>query len=366
MKTLRMPFASLLPALTRPWSRLGVSGGRKFSPFHSACRLACLKDAANVIPSKALTTQSARHVSSALYRRISFANSSIGAGMKRERATQLLTDMLDRLEAGGWPLDLADEVYVFGSYARGALEPADVDVVVEHRTDDRLTAEFVHALSYGRDPSGSMKRALKGRSRGIQLQLRQRENLEKDGIPLMLLWRKGEPMAAARARLADLTSDPLAGRAQRDHMIDAFEGLDQWIPRPVRADLAAMVGRKAVTITQLALDGTEPAHPLAQRALTRWSPTSPLRRAASAALAHAETRGCDMAAVHLHGEPLHGRWDTAPDPVFGIGLGWQRYGRLAYLLEDVTEWIEVIRPTRAQPLHALHIIVTDRTALPQP
>ncbi|WP_159043405.1 nucleotidyltransferase domain-containing protein [Streptomyces sp. NBRC 110028] len=49
--------------------------------------------------------------------------------MKRERATQLLTDMLGRLEASGWPLDLVDEVYVFGSYARGALEPADVDVV---------------------------------------------------------------------------------------------------------------------------------------------------------------------------------------------------------------------------------------------
>ncbi|MEN2424371.1 nucleotidyltransferase domain-containing protein [Streptomyces rimosus] len=73
--------------------------------------------------------------------------------MKRDRATSLLTDMLDRLEAGGWPLDLVDEVLVFGSYARGALKPADVDVVVEHRTDERLTSEFVNALSYGRDPS---------------------------------------------------------------------------------------------------------------------------------------------------------------------------------------------------------------------
>ncbi|WP_413114448.1 nucleotidyltransferase domain-containing protein [Streptomyces sp. CY1] len=286
--------------------------------------------------------------------------------MKRERATQLLTDMLDRLEAGGWPLDLVDEVYVFGSYARGALEPADVDVVVEHGTDDRLTAEFVHSLSYGRDPSASMKRALKGRSRGIQLQLRQREYLEKDGIALTLLWRKGESMAAARARLADLTSDPSAGRAQRDHMIEAFEGIDRWIPRPVRADLATLVDTKAVSISRLELEGTEPAHPLSQRALKRWSPTSPLRRAAAAALAHAESRGRDMEAVHLHGQPLHGHWDTAPNPILGIGLGWQRYGRLAHLLEDVTEWIEVIRPTRAQPLHALHITVTNRSALPRP
>ncbi|MFE6633645.1 hypothetical protein ACFVFT_35535 [Streptomyces tendae] len=47
--------------------------------------------------------------------------------MKRARATSLLNDMLDRLEEGGWPLDLVDEILVFGSYARGALEPADVD-----------------------------------------------------------------------------------------------------------------------------------------------------------------------------------------------------------------------------------------------
>ncbi|MCL6302922.1 nucleotidyltransferase domain-containing protein [Streptomyces kronopolitis] len=57
--------------------------------------------------------------------------------MKGERATSLLNDMLDRLEEGGWPLDLVDEILVFGSYTRGALNPSDVDLVVEHRTDDR-------------------------------------------------------------------------------------------------------------------------------------------------------------------------------------------------------------------------------------
>lgn len=55
--------------------------------------------------------------------------------MKRERATRLLADMITRLENGAWPLGLVDEVYVFGSYARGALEPNDVDVVIEHGTD---------------------------------------------------------------------------------------------------------------------------------------------------------------------------------------------------------------------------------------
>ncbi|MGW2043441.1 hypothetical protein [Streptomyces virginiae] len=48
------------------------------------------------------------------------------------------------------------------------------------------------------------------------------------------------------------------------------------------------------------------------------------------------------------------------------GLGWQRYDRLAYLLEDVTEWIEASRPTRPQPLHALHVTVTDSSVLSRP
>ncbi|MFG2721425.1 nucleotidyltransferase domain-containing protein [Streptomyces sp. NPDC048416] len=128
--------------------------------------------------------------------------------MKRERATTLLNDMLDRLEGGGWPLDLVDEILVFGSYARGALNPSDVDLVVEHRRDDRLVSEFVHALSYGRDPSASMKRALKGNSRGLQIHFGERRTLEAEGFELTLLWTRGEPVDAARARLAAITPTP--------------------------------------------------------------------------------------------------------------------------------------------------------------
>jgi hypothetical protein len=43
--------------------------------------------------------------------------------VKRERATRLLVDMITRLEGGAWPLGLVEEVYAFGSYVRGALEP---------------------------------------------------------------------------------------------------------------------------------------------------------------------------------------------------------------------------------------------------
>ncbi|MEU6406995.1 nucleotidyltransferase domain-containing protein [Streptomyces sp. NPDC046985] len=284
--------------------------------------------------------------------------------MKRERATTLLNDMLDRLEEGGWPLDLVDEILVFGSYARGALNPSDVDLVVEHRTDDRLTSEFLHALSYGRDPSASMKRALKGNSRGLQIHFRERKTLEAEGFELTLLWTRGEPVDTARTRLAAITSDPEAGRAPRDHMIEAFDGIDRWVPRLVRIDLADLVDRKAATIRQLQLPDAEPAHPAALEALTRWSDTSPLRRAAAAVLAHLEAASRPLDSVYLHGEPVIGSRYSGTAWQTGIGFGWSHHRGISHHLQEGTDWFEVVRPTRTQRLHTLHITVQDRSALP--
>ncbi|WP_172386286.1 nucleotidyltransferase family protein [Streptomyces sp. MNP-20] len=285
--------------------------------------------------------------------------------MKRERATKLLNDMLDRLEEGRWPLDLIDEILVFGSYARGALTPSDVDLVVEHRTDDRLTSEVVQALSYGRDPYASMKRALKGNSRGLQIHFRERSTLEGDGFELTPLWTRGEPVAAARTRLAALTPDPAAGRAPRDHMIEAFDGIDRWIPRPVRIDLTDLVDRKAATIQRLELADARPSHPAAPEALTRWSDTSPLRRAAAAVLAHLEASGRPLESVYLHGDPVIGSRYSDSVWQIGVGFGWRYYGSIARHLRQGTDWFEVVRPTRTQALHTLHITVQDRTALPR-
>jgi predicted nucleotidyltransferase len=48
-------------------------------------------------------------------------------GMKRERAFAIAEDLLLRLEENRdeWPANLVTEVYIFGSVARGALEPHD-------------------------------------------------------------------------------------------------------------------------------------------------------------------------------------------------------------------------------------------------
>ena len=48
--------------------------------------------------------------------------------MPREKATAALTALLERICAGGAHAHCVTAVYVFGSYARGALIVGDVDV----------------------------------------------------------------------------------------------------------------------------------------------------------------------------------------------------------------------------------------------
>ena len=54
---------------------------------------------------------------------------------------------------------------------------------------------------------------------------------------MALLWRRGEALHTALARLHAIDADPAAGRADRDAMLPQFEGLDRWLPRTLRDSL---------------------------------------------------------------------------------------------------------------------------------
>jgi hypothetical protein len=49
----------------------------------------------------------------------------------------------------GWPLSLVTELHIFGSFARGAIEPHDVDMDVEFEIDQRWAEHFTGCLAYG-------------------------------------------------------------------------------------------------------------------------------------------------------------------------------------------------------------------------
>ncbi len=297
--------------------------------------------------------------------------------MERARATLLLEQMLERLDAGGgWPLELVQEVYVFGSYARGALRPHDVDVAVEVHRDERLTRHIVSAIMYSRNPYSELRQALAGRSRGLQIEFESatREQLVRDGALMLRVWKRGDSLAQARAALHAIKEDPDAGRAPRHDMIDAFDGLDRYIPRGVRQDLISWQTAGTLTITRLELPDPPagPLEPYISRSIDRrWSPDSPLRRAALAALAHLRHQGVELDAVELAGQRLPTPARMAGElhpPRWWANWKWQHYRSIPYCLgeDNGAGWLEIPRPTRTRPLEALLLTSTTSTANPEP
>jgi hypothetical protein len=247
---------------------------------------------------------------------------------------------------------LVTEVYVFGSYARGATEPHDLDIDVEiNRRDDRYVQNFVRCLSAGRDPNLIIRQALVGSRRGCQFTFEGREEAD---FPLTLLWRRGDTLAAALHRLHAIAVDETATRAVRDGMLPEFEGLDHWIPRPYREALSGAVEAGAISVQRLELpDGTVAAGAVREHIRHRWGPTSPLFRAAHAVMTHWKRHGVDLAHVHLHGRDV----DHKDTPYFA-GFGLRYFGAVPRCLTEYhgVEWVEVVHPTRAGVLQALRIL----------
>jgi len=280
--------------------------------------------------------------------------------VKRERAIQLAERVLQGLDGGQgeWPLSLVTELYVFGSFARGATEPHDVDLDIEHESDYRWGSHFATCLAYGRDPYSLMKRPLAGGRRGCQITFRFKGSAD---IPMTVLWRKGDPLSAALERLHAIQPDPAAGRAPRDAMLPQFEGLDQWIPRPIREALSAAVNDELITLERVVLADDEVTSPYAREHLAdRWSPSSPLRRAGRAVVADWERRGIDPRHCHLHGTDI----DDSSTPYFA-GFSWRYYTCIPHSLSGHggTEWLEVVNPTRTRPLDTLRIQPRNRELL---
>ncbi|WP_020499069.1 hypothetical protein [Sciscionella marina] len=155
-----------------------------------------------------------------------------GCLMKRERATTLLEELIRRTAGAGWPVQLVETVYVFGSYSRGATEPGDLDVAVDIQRTDQWVEHFVACLFEGRDPYSELRQALRGRTRSVSILFERRH--DHDDVPMNLLWRRGEPLELAVQRIHTIPVDPTAGRASRDAMPACFEGLDKWLPRFMR------------------------------------------------------------------------------------------------------------------------------------
>lgn len=286
--------------------------------------------------------------------------------MKRARAVELIEQMLHRLDGSKeWPLDLVQQVWLFGSFARGALEPHDVDVAVRFDRDEQMKELIIQTLLSGRgNPYTPLRRALAGTSRGLQFQYEDsvRAQLEAEGTVMLPLWQRGDTLAQALDVLHGIAEDPDAGRAARHDMIDAFTGIDRHIPRPVRADLIKWQQQGVITLSQVALpDASGPLpldEPTMQWTFRRWNPDSPLRRAALAGLSYLQSQGAELDDIDLSGSRLCTPRRMAghrSEPLWWINWKWQGYHGIPYCLRGGKAWLEVVGPTRTRPLTALLI-----------
>jgi hypothetical protein len=226
--------------------------------------------------------------------------------MNRSRATELVQELLTNVAAQGRYASLVDRVWVFGSYARGAMEPGDIDIDidVEHRRDRVFGRDLTMALAYGKDPYAEFRRELIGNRRSFELMFG--GDAHEQFPEATVIYERGDSLERALERLHAITADPDASRAARDWMIPELEGLDKFITRPDRAKLSALVTLGWLRVERVVLADGEIAHdPTAkvQDALDNMlSSDSPLRRAAAMAVGYLQReRGVRPSAVWLEG-----------------------------------------------------------------
>jgi hypothetical protein len=147
-------------------------------------------------------------------------------------------------------------------------------------------------------------------------------------------------------------------------MLDAFTGLDRYIPRQVRGDLIGWQKDGLVTIRQVSI----PDEPHAADLLdspnlrwavdSRWQADSPLRRAALAGLAYMHGLGADLDDVELAGRRLPTAMRLArpgAEAQWWINWKWNGYSAIPYSVPRGRAWLEVVQPTRTRALVGLLI-----------
>jgi hypothetical protein len=284
--------------------------------------------------------------------------------MSREKATVALSALLKTICVGGAHASCVTAVYVFGSYARGALTVGDVDVDIEYdaRLDPAVERELIDAVVVGRDWSTPFRKALKP-PRALQVLFSRIEMIEEP----VLVYERGDTLDRALARVEAIVPDPAAGRAQRDPVHPAIEAVAEDLARPTRILLTELLDAGLLHVELIDLADVEEDEVADQsfviQVRLRWrSGTSAVARAARAAGAYLQAAGVDLKTVAL-----------MPRSVFDHeGSSWAVDCRethlrrlVAYLGHNgIPDALFVLRPERRRPLRALRLTASDPTALP--
>jgi hypothetical protein len=97
-----------------------------------------------------------------------------------------------------------------------SVEVGDVGLAVEfEQSKDEAGRWFATLMAGGFDHHGALRRELRGNQRALEIHFNELDDLRKEGFEPELLWRRGDSLKEARARLAALAPDPSARRAVR-------------------------------------------------------------------------------------------------------------------------------------------------------
>jgi Nucleotidyltransferase domain len=214
--------------------------------------------------------------------------------VKRSEATKRVEGLLARVVGGkGSYLPRVREVWIFGSYARGALDVGDVDLAVEFdQTKDEAGMWFAILMAGGFDHLGTLKRELRGNQRALEIHFNELEDLRKEGFEPQLLWRRGDSFERAHARLAALAPDAGAQRAPRDTVHPLLAEVEKSIPRPGRQEFSLFMWAGWLDAKLIELPGEQAANAVTRRRFAKqWSESNPRFRAAHAVASYLEREG---------------------------------------------------------------------------
>ena len=256
--------------------------------------------------------------------------------MKRREATERIETIVARAIAGAEYAGLCDVVWVFGSYAAGALNVNDVDLVIEHRYSERLHDDAKHALHNGGNPCRGLDRELRGSWRNMKISYGKsaKESLERQRrVTCILIWRRGEPLTTAQERLAAIKVNPEAGTAPREHVIPELVGFEKKLPIAARRRVEELVASGHVIARRFQLPVEEPRDERTGWIIaSRWAATNSRRRAALALAALIE-REDDSGRAWTGSGGDHGAIRSFDMTLLGF-LGADQVGRAAEALGD--------------------------------
>jgi hypothetical protein len=237
--------------------------------------------------------------------------------VKRLEARSRVEALLGRVVNGeGRYLPRVREVWIFGSYARGALEVGDVDLAVEfEQTKDEAGRWFATLMAGGFDHLGALRRELRGNQRVLEIHFNELNDLRKEAFEPLLLWRRGDSLEEARARLVTLAQDANARRATRDNRHPLLADVEKLILRPARQEFSLFMWAGWLDATLVELPSRQAANDVTRRRFAeQWSASNPRFRAAHAVASYLEREGRRRRGLAGRSIPMSGRFSMLSAP----------------------------------------------------